>query len=118
MSLASSLGKAASKLVAKFGGAVTLRTVTPGEYNPETGRSGEFISDAAIRGVLQDVNRREVNDIVQAGDKRLLIAANAVAAKPTPTDRVIIGDRELQVVQVVTIEQDNQPITYELLLRD
>jgi hypothetical protein len=118
MSLASSLGKAANKLVTKFGGTVTLRTVTPGEYNPETGLSGEFTSDASIRGVLQDVTRREVNDIVQAGDKRLLIAANAVAVKPTPADRVIISGRELQVVQVTTIEQDNQPITYELLLRD
>lgn len=118
MSLASSLSKAAGKLVAKFGGAVTLRTVVAGEYNPETGRSGEFVSDVVIRGVLQDVTRREVNDIVQAGDKRLLIAANAVSSKPTPDDRVIIADRELQVVQVLTVEQDNQPITYELLLRD
>jgi hypothetical protein len=33
-------------------------------------------------------------------------------------DRVIISGRTLQVIKVRTIEQDNQPITYELILRD
>ena len=33
MSLATPLRKVASKLMAKFGGVVTIRTVTPGAYN-------------------------------------------------------------------------------------
>ena len=71
-----------------------------------------------MRGVLEDVNLREVNDLIQAGDKRLLIAAADLANAPTPADRVIIAGRTLQVIQVRTIEQDNEPITYELILRD
>jgi hypothetical protein len=118
MSLASSLGKVAGKLVDKFGGAVTLRRITPGTYNTETGRSGETVVDVQLQGVLQDVTRREIGDLVQAGDKRLLIAATAVATAPTTADRVIINGRSLQVVEVRTVEQDNTPITYELLLRD
>lgn len=118
MSLAISLQSVASKLMTKFGGEVTIRRSIPGVYNPTTGTASEVTTDTAIRGVLQDVNLREVNDLIQAGDKRLLVAAVDVAAAPTTADRVLITGRSLQVIQVVTIEQDNEPITYELILRD
>ncbi len=118
MSLAAPLRKVASKLMARFGGVATLRRVTPGIYNPTTGTVSEVVSDTALRGVLEDVNLREVNDLIQAGDKRLIIAAADTAAVPTTADRVIISNRTLQVIEVRTIEQDNEPITYELILRD
>ena len=105
-------------MLAKFGGVATLRRVTPGVYNPTTGTVSEATSDTELRGVLEDVNLREVNDLIQAGDKRLAIAAADTAAPPTMADRVIIAGRTLQVIQVRTIEQDNEPITYELILRD
>ena len=118
MSLASPLRKVASKLMAKFGGVATIRRVTLGAYNTTTGTAAETTTDTAVRGVLEDVSLREVNDLIQAGDKRLLIAAADTAAPPTMADRVIIAGRTLQVIQVRTIEQDNEPITYELMLRD
>ncbi len=118
MALATSLRNVASKLMAKFGGEATIRRVTLGAYNPTTGTAAETTSDTELRGVLQDVNLREVNELIQAGDKRLLIAAADVAAVPTTADRVIIASRTLQIIQVQTIEQDNTAITYELILRD
>jgi hypothetical protein len=118
MTLASPLRKVASKLMAKFGGVAIIRRVTPGVYNPTTGTVSETTSDTAVRGVLEDVNLREVNDLIQAGDKRLLIAAADLAGAPTTADRVIIAGRILQVIEVRTIEQDNTAITYELILRD
>jgi hypothetical protein len=118
MALAGPLRKVASKLMARFGGVATIRRVTPGAYNPTTGTAAETTTDTAVRGVLEDVNLREVNDLVQAGDKRLLIAAADTAAPPTTADRVIIAGRSLQVIEVRTIEQDNTAITYELILRD
>ena len=118
MTLAIPLRKVASKLMAKFGGEATIRRVTLGAYNTTTGTAAETTSDTALRGVLEDVNLREVNDLIQAGDKRLIVAAADTAAVPTMADRVIIAGRSLQVIEVRTIEQDNQPITYELILRD
>ncbi len=117
MALATSLRKVASKLMSKFGGVATIRTVTPGVYNPTNGTVSETTSDTAVRGVLEDVNLREVNDLIQATDKRLLIAAADVSAAPTTADEVIISGTTYQVIRVVTIEQDNMPITYELILR-
>jgi hypothetical protein len=118
MTLSTPLRKVASKLMAQFGGEVTIRTVTAGAYNTTTGAAAEATSDNTIRGVLEDVNRREVNDLVQAGDKRLTVAAADTAAVPTTADKVIISARVHQIIRVVTIEQDNEPITYELILRD
>jgi hypothetical protein len=117
MALASPLRKVASKLMAKFGGVATIRRVTTGSYNATTGTVSETTADTTVRGVLEDVNLREVNDLIQASDKRLLIAAADVASAPTTADEVLISNVVNQVIQVRTIEQDNTPITYELILR-
>ena len=117
MTLANPLRKVASKLMAKFGGVATIRRVTPGVYNPTTGTASETTSDTALRGVLEDVNVREVNDLIQSGDKRLTVAAADVAAVPSTADRVLIGGVTHQIIRVTTIEQDNTAITHELILR-
>ncbi len=118
MTLANPLRKVASKLMAKFGGLATIRRIDTGIYNAVSGTISETSVDTTVRGVLQDVNLREINDLIQAGDKRLLIAAADLASPPTTADRVIIEGRTLQIVQSRTIEQDNTPITHELILRD
>lgn len=117
MVLAKPLRKVVTKLMGRFGGQVTIRRVASGAYNTSTGSSAETISDTTLLGVLQDVNLREVNDLIQAGDKRLIIGAADVSFTPTTADRVLIGNVQHQVIRVVTIEQDNTAITYELILR-
>jgi hypothetical protein len=117
MTLSTPLRKVASKLMAKFGGEVTIRTVTTGAYNTTTGAIAETVSNDEVRGVLDAVNAREVNELVQAGDKKLLVAAADLAGVPTTVDKVVISNVVHQIIQVTTIEQDNQPITYELILR-
>ena len=117
MALANPLRKVASKLMAKFGGVVTINRVTAGVYNPTTGTVSETTTDTAVRGVLEDVNVREVNDLIQSGDKRLTVAAADVAAVPSTADRVLIGGVTHQIIRVTTVEQDNTAITHELILR-
>lgn len=117
MALSSSLRKVANKVVGKFGGDVTVRIVTGGSYNTTTGAITESESDTTVKGVLSDVALREVNELVQAGDKRLVIAASAVTTAPETKDRIVIGSVVHQVIQVNTTEQDNTAIVYELILR-
>ena len=119
MALSASLRSVASKVINKFGGDVTFRRVVNGSYNASLGTSVENTTDTGIKGVLEDVSKREVNDLIQAGDKRLIIAAfDLNGTIPTVADKVVISSRVLQVIRVDTIEQDNEPITYELILRD
>ena len=117
MALASSLRKTATKLMAKFGGEITFRQVSSGTYNATAGVIVETATDTVIRGVLEDVNKREVNELVQAADKRLIVAAADLLAAPSTADRVVISTVSHQIIRVQTIEQDNTPITYELILR-
>nr|QNJ59846.1 MAG: hypothetical protein [Bacteriophage sp.] len=117
MALANPLRKVASKLMAKFGGVVTMQPVTAGVYNPTTGTASEVVAGVAMRGVMEDVNVREVNDLIQSGDKRLTIAAADLAVAPSTADRVAVGAVTHQIIRVTTIEQDNTPITHELILR-
>jgi len=117
MTLAKSLEKVASKVIGKFGGNVTIRFITAGSYNTTTGVVGETVSDINIKGVLEDVNLREANELIQAGDKRLTVAANDLATAPETKDRVVISSVVHQIVRVETTEQDNTAITYELILR-
>ena len=117
MALASSLQKVASKIVGKFGGAITFTVVTAGAYNTTTGAITETTTTTTIRGVLDAVSTREVNDLVQATDKSLTVAAADLAAAPTPADRVTIGGIIHQIISVDKVEQDNQAIIYTLILR-
>jgi len=117
MALSSSLRKVASKVVSKFGGDVTVRIVTGGSYNTTTGAITESESDSTVKGVLSDVSLREVNELIQAGDKRLLIAAAAVGTAPETKDRVVISSVVHQIIQVNVTEQANTAIVYELILR-
>lgn len=117
MALASSLKKVAAKVVTRFGGNVTMRYVSAGSYNAATGVIAETTSDAVIKGVLEDVNLREVNELIQASDKRLTVAAKDLTTAPETKDRVVIGGVVHQIIRVETNEQDNEAITHELILR-
>jgi hypothetical protein len=117
LALSGPLRKVASKVITKFGGEVTIRRITVGAYNTSTGTAAETTSDTVLRGVVEDVNVREVNDLIQSGDKRLTVAAADVAAVPSTADRVLIGGVTHQIIRVTTIEQDNTAITHELILR-
>lgn len=118
MALATSLRKTASKLMAKFGGEVTIRRVTTGAYNPTTGTATPTASETVVRGVLEAVTERELNDLIKSTDKKLTVAAVDLAAEPSVADQVTISGRIMQTVQVNKIEQDNQAIVFEIFLRE
>ena len=111
MALADSLAKVASTIIGKFGGDVTVRFVTAGAYNTTTGASAESTSDTAIKGVLEGISKAEVNDLIQAEDKRLTVAADDLATAPGTKDRVVISSVVYQIIAVNTVEQDNTAIT-------
>jgi|TARA_B100001094_G_scaffold235766_1_gene230835 hypothetical protein len=117
MGLAQKIANVAGTVVAKFGGDVTVRYVSAGTYNATTGAIAETTSDTNVKGVLEDVSVREVNELIQQGDKRLTVAATDLPSAPGTKDRVVISTIVHQIIRVETTEQDNTAITYELILR-
>ena len=117
MSLANALKKAASKTLSKLGGDVTIRQVSTGSYNTTTGAITETTSDTTIKGSLNNVNRSEVNDLIESQDKILTISAGDLTFVPTTKDRVVISSVEFKIISISVNEQNNTPISFELVLR-
>ena len=117
MSLANALKKAASKTLSKLGGDVTIRRVSTGSYNTTTGAITETTSDTTIKGVLDNVSRSQVNDLIESQDKILTISANDLTFVPTTKDRVVISSVEFKIISISVNEQNNTPISFELVLR-
>lgn len=111
------ISKAVSNVMKQVGGDVTIRYVTAGSYNTSTGTILQSTSDTTVPGVLEDVNLNEVNELVQAGDKRLTIAADAVTTAPETKDQVVISSVVHQIIAVESNEQDNTAMSYVLTLR-
>ena len=117
MSLAKALKKAASASLKKLGGDVTIRRVTTGSYNTTTGAITESTSDTTIKGVLSNVTRSQVNDLIESQDKILTISAGDLTFVPTTKDRVVISSVEFKIIQVITNEQNNTAVSFDLILR-
>tara|TARA_R100000900_G_scaffold137086_1_gene115388 strand:- start:168 stop:524 length:357 start_codon:yes stop_codon:yes gene_type:complete len=117
MSIATSLVNVADKVISKFGGDVTIRFVAAGAYNTTAGTVAETNTDSEVKGILEDVVNKEANELVQAGDKRLTVAAKDLDSAPETKDKVLISTVVHQIINVETTEQDNTAITYELILR-
>jgi len=111
------IAKAVSNAIKQVGGDVTVRFVTAGAYDTSDGSITETESDTTVPGILEDVNLREANELVQAGDKRLTVAADDLANAPETKDRVVINNIVHQIISVESNEQDGTAISHVLTLR-
>tara|TARA_Y100000052_G_C2893209_1_gene52287 strand:- start:37 stop:441 length:405 start_codon:yes stop_codon:yes gene_type:complete len=134
MSLANALKKAATKTLSKLGGDITIKKITAGAYiagfddiaavdnitNIDEFTGGvieESIESFSVKGVVSNFSRNEVNDLIESQDKRLTISAGDLSFVPTTKDRVVISSVEFKIIQVNTNEQNNTPISFDLILR-
>ena len=77
----------------------------------------EVKADSSIKGVVGQVTRSEVNDLISSQDNRLTIAAKDIVFSSTTFDRVVISGTEYKVIQINTNEQDNTAISFDIFLR-
>ena len=117
MSLANALKKAASASLKKLGGDVTIKRFTGGTYDQASGTFFTNESTATIKGVLSNVSINQVNDLIESQDKRLTISAGDITFVPTTKDKVVISSVEFKIIQVIVNEQNNTPISFDLILR-
>ncbi len=134
MSLANALKKIVSAPLKKLGGDITIKKITAGAYIAgfddiavvdnitsidefTGGVIEESIESFSIKGVVSNFSRNEVNDLIESQDKKLTISAGDLSFVPTTKDRVVISSVEFKIISVVTIEQNNTPISFDLILR-
>ena len=134
MSVANALKRVVSAPLKKLGGDITIKKITAGSYiaafddiaavdnvtNIDEFTGGvieESIESFSIKGVVSNFSRNEVNDLIESQNKRLTISAGDLSFVPTTKDRVVISSVEFKIIQVNTIEQNNTPISFDLILR-
>ena len=100
-----------------FGQNVTIRTITAGTYDTKTGTVFKAKTDATVKAVFEDVNSREVNELIQAEDKKITISAGDVTTKPTTKDKVLISSIVHNIIRVLTKTSGGTDISYTLYLR-
>ena len=101
----------------KLSADVTFRSVDASAYNTTTGVISETNTDTVIRGVLEDINLREVNELIEATDKKIQIAAASLSSTPTTKDKVIVGSVTYSIVRIETNQLANNKLTFVCYLR-
>jgi len=113
----------ADKMLAKFGGPVTIvrpgeTTYVPGEGTAQ-GKDKEFDCTGCVFEF--DLNRAgtmfAAGTMIEAGDKHLILSPAGVPATFGPPDRVQAFGVDLAVIAVKTTAPAGIPVLYEALLR-
>tara|TARA_A100001515_G_scaffold82571_1_gene65524 strand:+ start:1028 stop:1378 length:351 start_codon:yes stop_codon:yes gene_type:complete len=115
MSIANALKKVLSNK--KLSADITFRSVSAGSYNTTTGVITETNTDTSIRGILENINNREINELIEATDKKINIAAASLSSTPTTKDKVIVGSVTYSIIRVETNQLANDKLTFVCYLR-
>ena len=115
MSIENALKKVLS--TKKLSADITFRSVSAGSYNTTTGIITETNTDTSIRGILEDINNREVNELIEATDKKINIAAASLSSTPTTKDKVIVGSVTYSIIRVETNQLANDKLIFVCYLR-
>tara|TARA_R100000231_G_scaffold46898_1_gene40334 strand:- start:372 stop:722 length:351 start_codon:yes stop_codon:yes gene_type:complete len=101
----------------KLSANITFRSVSAGSYNTTTGVITETNTDTTIKGVLEDINLREVNGLIEATDKKIQIAAASLSSTPTTKDKVIVGSVTYSIIRIETNQFANEKLSFVCYLR-
>ncbi|MDI2590026.1 hypothetical protein POF45_01085 [Pseudomonas sp. 681] len=110
----------ALEMITEFGQPVTIRAVTVGEYDPDTGTAPETIAEQTAQGILLDFTGQDFqnNSLIKVGDKKLKIAAQGLEWVPNLLNKVIVQGRTWSIVPPLKeINPSGTPILYELQVR-
>ena len=101
----------------KLSADITFSSVSAGAYNTTTGVITETNTDTSIKGVLEDINLREVNELIEATDKKIQIAAASLSSTPTTKDKVIVGSVTYSIIRIETNQFANEKLSFVCYLR-
>lgn len=108
-------------LITEFGQTVTIRDVTPGEYDPDSSTTApDTVVERSAQGILLDFTGQEfqTNTLIQQGDKKLKIAAKGLDSAPTLLSKVVAQGRTWSIIPPLKeINPAGTPLLYELQVR-
>ena len=110
-----SFSSTATKLIKKFGDTATLREVTQGVYDPQTGSTADTFVDYVVKAVAEEYASNElVAGIINMDDVRLMIDNKY---KPTKDWLVIYDNSTWEIINVSRLSTSDTKVYYELQIR-
>lgn len=83
MSLATDFEKGAAEILRQFGKNITLRSITPGTYDPTTNSQTTVTKDYAARAYIGTYSDRLVNDVsILKADRKCTIQGKDLTVSP------------------------------------
>lgn len=112
----------ASRLLGKYGKAMTLTHTVAGTYNHSTGMTGSpSVTTAQVNGYVDDAFRKlgatYGPDLVQAGDHDVMFAALGLPFTPVPGDTITIDGQVMKAYIVKPTYSGEKVALYNLLVR-
>lgn len=117
MSFYGDLASTASRLLAQFGSAVTIKRETGDSIDPVTGAftAGET-SSLTTNGLTTAITKEDREAFGEAqGNDRILILDDSQA--PQEGDRVQVGAEDWQIVRIQETNPAGTPLVYRVLIR-
>ena len=119
------LRKVARKILDKFGTSVIIRRVTGTAYNTSTRTMTPTTADTTVNGRLDEYTDREMASAltnqerppIKSGDRKLTVAANALAFTPAIADRAVVASVVYKVLWVTSHLATDEAAIFELQLR-
>ncbi len=119
-----SKAKKAATMIKKAGAVMTLRQITPGEYDPATGEeTGSTQIDYPCVGLLKIPGYKDAGvgfedgSLIKAADKTALIPASGLDAVPSPGDKLVVLSDTWNILLVQTFNPGGVDILHTLYLR-
>ena len=114
----SGLAQTALRLLQEYGQPMTLTRRTAGAYNPATGAATITSTTADAQGAIFDIRGKEFDpQMVQVGDRKIIMAAVGLDFAPEPGMHVTVGADEWSVVQAGAINPGAVDVIYKLQVR-
>lgn len=111
----------ADKLLKRFGKSWTIKSITPGVYDPNTNTSTPVEVDATANAVLLDYSNNGMtnaeNSMILVGDKKMLVAAKGLPFVIKANDICVSGSEQWRVVNVQELKPADVTVIFELQVR-
>jgi hypothetical protein len=113
----------ATRLLTKFGRAMTHNSIAEGVYDPSTGTVTNVTTAQSGVGALLEYSTKEKGEHQQAGTaidastRKLLLSVSGITVAPKPADTVVFNSVTYAVLQVATLAPGGTPVLYECMVR-
>lgn len=102
-----------------YGAAVTLRKPGADSYDPATGALIQGTTDYPTTALIESYSEYHLaNGLVQAGDRRIVLAAANLSVAPVQGDFIIFEGQTFAIISVKSDYAGDQPIIHTLQIRN